>query len=72
MSVFSSMVGGACDFNPLAADKLVCEDPIFSLEDKFFLDREQAFDRAMEKSVHYIKKCKELNLQSLEKNLLKS
>lgn len=54
------------------ADKLVCEDPVFNLEDKFFLNREQAFDRAMEKSVHYIKKCKELKLHGLEKNILKS
>ena len=50
---------------------MICEDPVFSLEDKYFLDREQAFDRAMEKSVHYIRKSKELDLQMLEKNFLK-
>jgi hypothetical protein len=54
------------------ADDLICEDPVFNLDDKFFLDREQAYDRAMEKSVHYIKKCRELNLQGLEKAILKS
>jgi len=56
----------------LGADDLVCEDPVFSVDDKYFLSREEAFERAMEKSVHYIKMSKELNLQSLEKNLLKS
>ena len=50
----------------------MCEDPVFNLEDKYFLNREEAFDRAMEKSVHYIHLMKELNLQELEKNLLKS
>ncbi len=52
-------------------DELVCSDPVFNSEDKYFLNGEEAFDRAMEKSVHYIKKCRELNLQGLEKNILK-
>ena len=49
----------------------MCEDPIFNLEDKYFLSREEAFERATEKSVHYLKVSKELNLDNLEKNLLK-
>ena len=66
-------MGGAesITFHLYYADKLVCEDPVFSVEDKYFLSREEAFERAMQKSVHYIKKCKELNLQTLEKNILK-
>ena len=44
---------------------------MFNLDDKYFLDREEAFDRAMEKSIHYIKLSKELDLGSLEKHLLK-
>ncbi len=53
------------------ADKLVCEDPVFSVEDKYFLTGEEAFEVAMKKSIHYIKKCKELDLQTLERNILK-
>ena len=53
-----------------SAVKLVCEDPVFNLDDKYFLTREEAYDRAMEKSVHYIKKCRELDLDDLEKEFL--
>lgn len=51
--------------------KLIRNDPVFRVDDKFFLSREEAFDRAMEKAVHYIKLSKELELDNLEKNLLK-
>lgn len=53
------------------AGKLLCEDPVFNLDDKYFLNREEAFDRAMEKSIHYIKLSKELDLKLLEKSFLK-
>ncbi len=53
------------------ADKLVCEDPMFSVEDKYFLTGEEAFETAMKKSVYFIKKSKELNLQTMEKNIVK-
>ena len=49
----------------------MCEDPVFSLEDKYFLNREEAFERAAEQSVRYLKVSKELNLDDLEKNMLK-
>ncbi len=55
----------------LFSDQLISDDPIFSLEDKYYLTTEEAFERAMEKSVHYVKLCKELNLDYVEKNLLK-
>ena len=44
---------------------------MFSLKDKYFLTREEAFDRAMEKSVHYVKMCKKLKLDQLEKSMFK-
>ena len=53
------------------SEKLMMDDPVFSLEDKYFLSREEAFDRAMEKSVHFVRLCKKLNLDALEKQLLK-
>ena len=53
------------------SDKLVTDDPVFSLKDKYFLTQEEAFDRAMEKSVHYVKMCKKLHLDQLEKNVFK-
>lgn len=56
---------------PCFAETLQSEHPVFNLEDKYFLDREEAFDRAMEKSIHYIKLSKELDLKSMEKNFLK-
>ena len=53
------------------ADEIVCSDPVFNSDDKYYLTTEEALDRAMEKSVHYIKVCKENNLDRLDKNLLK-
>ena len=47
------------------------DDPVFSLEDKYFLDREEAFDVSMKKSVHYVKLCKKINLDSIEKQMFK-
>ena len=46
-----------CLLNP--AVKLVCEDPVLDNSDKYFLTREEAFDRRMEKSMHYIQLCRE-------------
>lgn len=54
-----------------SADKIVCEDPVFNVADKYFWTREEAFDRSMEKSVHYIKLCKKLDLNRIEKSMLK-
>lgn len=66
-----SLQVGVAVMSIMYADKLVCEDPVFNLDDKYFLNREEAFEKATEKSVHYLKKSKELNLDELEKNLLK-
>lgn len=44
---------------------------MFNNDDKYFLTRDEALDRGMEKSMLYIKLIKELNLGRLEKNLLK-
>ena len=52
-------------------DDIVCNDPIFNSEDKYYLTRDEALDRAMEKSIHYIQVCREKNLDKLEKSLLK-
>ena len=52
-------------------DQLVVDDPVFRLDDKYFLTREEAFDRAMQKSVHYVKKAKDLKLDQLEKSMMK-
>ena len=57
--------------NLISPDQLVVNDPVFRLDDKYFLDGEEAFDRAMQKSVHYVKKAKELKLDPLEKNIMK-
>ena len=51
--------------------QLVVDDPVFRLDDKYFLTREEAFDRAMQKSVHYVQRCKELKLDTLEKSIMK-
>lgn len=51
--------------------QLVLDDPVFRLDDKYFLSREEAFDRAMEKSVHYVKMCKKLELDQIEKSIFK-
>lgn len=52
-------------------NKLVLNDPVFSQDDKHFLDREEAFDRSMEKSVHYVRMAKKLKLDRLEAQLFK-
>ena len=49
----------------------MCEDPVLQNADKYFLTREEALDRSLEKSVHYIKLCKELDLKRIGKNMLK-
>ena len=57
--------------NIISSDQLVVNDPVFRLDDKYFLTREEAFDRAMQKSVHYVKKARDLKLDQLEKGILK-
>ena len=52
-------------------DQKVVEDPVFSTADAYFLSREEAFDRAMQKSVHYVKIKKELGLDQFESQALK-
>jgi len=54
-----------------APDEIVCNDPTFSNEDKYYLTREEALDRAMEKSLQYIKICKERNLDRFERSFLR-
>ena len=52
-------------------DQKVVEDPVFSTADTYFLSREEAFDRAMQKSVHYVKRKKELGLDRFESQVFK-
>ena len=56
----------------LHTDQLVVDDPVLSLDDKYFLTREEAFDRAMVKSVHFVRRSRELGLDNLEKNIFKT
>ena len=46
---------------------MVMDDPAFRQDDRYFLSTEEAFDSAMKKSIHYIKKTKDLS--RLEKNI---
>ena len=46
---------------------MVMDDPVFRQDDRYFLSTEEAFDNAMKKSIHYIKKTKDLS--NLEKNI---
>ena len=55
----------------ISSDQLVVDDPVFRLDDRYFLTTEEAFDRAMQKSVHYIKKARELKLDQLDKRMMK-
>ena len=49
-------------FYGLSADEEVFRDPVFGAEDRYFLSQEEAFDKAMEKSVQYIRRSKELDI----------
>ena len=40
----------------------VFRDPVFRADDHYFLSREKTFDRVMEKSAHFVKRLKELNI----------
>ena len=45
---------------------------MFRQDDRYFLSTEEAFDRAMEKSVRYVQVCKELGITDIvEKTTLK-
>ena len=45
---------------------------MFRQDDRYFLSTEEAFDRAMEKSVRYVRVCKEMGItDNVEKNLFK-
>ena len=46
---------------------MVMDDPAFRQDDRYFLSTEEAFDSAMKKSIHYIKKTKDLT--RLERNI---
>ena len=50
---------------------MAVDDPVLSLDDKYFLTREEAFERAMEKSVVFVKLCQEHDLDPQEKNTLR-
>ena len=53
-------------------DNIVMSDPVFRQDDRYFLSTEEAFDRAMEKSVRYVRVCKEMGItDNVEKNLFK-
>ena len=54
-----------------SAGQLVREDPVFRQDDRYFHSNEEAFDRAMEKSVRYIKRARELDLDRLDRQLFK-
>lgn len=59
------------DYNiSILTEKLVIEDPVFSLKDKYFLTREEAFERAMEKSIHCVRLSKKLQLDGIERQIL--
>lgn len=52
--------------------KLVTDDPVFRQDDRYYLSGEEAFDRAMEKSLRYIERCRELDItDGMERNILK-
>jgi acyl-CoA oxidase len=51
--------------------QIVIDDPVFRLDDKYFLTREEAFDRVMQKSVHYVKITRDLKLDPFERGMLK-
>ena len=51
----------------LVPDQMVMDDPAFRQDDRYFLSTEEAFDSAMKKSIHYIKKTKDLT--RLERNI---
>ena len=46
---------------------MVMDDPAFRQDDRYFLSTEEAFDSAMKKSIHYIKKTKDMT--GLERNI---
>ena len=52
-------------------DQKVLEDPVFSPADTYFLSREEAFAKGMQKSVHYVKRKKELGLDQFESEVFK-
>lgn len=54
----------------LFADDLVKDDPVFRQDDKYFLTGEEAYDRAMEKSVRYVQLCNQEGLSEDDKKLL--
>lgn len=54
----------------LFADGLVKDDPVFRQDDKYFLTGEEAYDRAMEKSVRYVQLCNQEGLSEDDKKLL--
>lgn len=48
----------------------MCEDPVLNLDDGYFLNSEEEYEKAIEKSIHLVKKNKELNLDDMDDNLL--
>ncbi|XP_065897934.1 peroxisomal acyl-coenzyme A oxidase 1-like [Dysidea avara] len=44
-------------------ESLVFSDPVFNNDDLYFRSNEEAFMRDMEKSVRYVQRCQELNIQ---------
>ena len=54
------------------AAKVVSDDPVFRQDDRYYLSGEEAFDRAMEKSIRYIERCRELDItDGMERNIVK-
>lgn len=41
-------------------EKLILDDPVFSLEDYQFLSTEEAFSRSMKMSAHYVKMLRDM------------
>ena len=48
---------------PPTVESLVFSDPVFNNDDLYFHSSEEAFMRNMEKSVRYIQRCQELDIQ---------
>lgn len=58
---FSNPLIPTLQFSFSLPDQLVINDPVFRQDNRYFLSTEEAFDNAMEKSVHYQSLMKDLD-----------
>ena len=52
-----------------SSDAKLMSDPVFRADDRYYNTREEAFDRAMEKSVRYVEVSTKMDI--LDRNLFK-